>query len=211
MSSKEYFNQVAEKWDEMREDLFSTQIRNIAFSHVNFSAGQLAADIGAGTGFITEGLLEKGLEVIAVDQSDFMLKIIKKKFPHLNRIHCRAGVAEKLPIPNNFVNYCFANMCLHHVDSPLQAIKEMARILKPEGKIIITDLDKHNHKFLQAEQHARWLGFHKGELEQWFLEAGLKNIDVKYSGEKCYSKSQSNQYEVEMSILIALGEKPTTL
>ena len=42
--------------------------------------GKIAADIGAGTGFITEGLIRKGLKVIAVDQSEMILAEMKKKF-----------------------------------------------------------------------------------------------------------------------------------
>lgn len=207
MSSKEYFDRVAEQWDNMREDLFSERVRRKAFSSVDLRAGQLAADIGAGTGFITEGLVQKGIEVIAVDQSEAMLEIMKKKFFHFGKIYYRLGVAESLPIPNESVHYCFANMCLHHVDSPQQAISEMARILRPGGKVVITDLDKHNFQFLQAEQHARWLGFDRAELKEWFLEAGLKSILVDHSGENCFSKSNCGYHYANMSIFLAIGEK----
>jgi ubiquinone/menaquinone biosynthesis C-methylase UbiE len=37
-------------------------------------------------------------------------------------------------------------MALHHVDSPPEALKEMSRILKPGGKVVITDLDEHDYE-----------------------------------------------------------------
>ena len=69
MSSQQYFDGVANQWDEMRGAFFSDAVREIAIAKANPRAGQTAADLGAGTGFITEGLLERGLRVLAVDQS----------------------------------------------------------------------------------------------------------------------------------------------
>jgi len=207
VGSKEYFNQIAKQWDEMREDLFSQRIRDKAFSKAKLRSGQRAADIGAGTGFITEGLVRKGLEVVAIDQSELMLEVMRKKFHKFNRIFYRVGIAEELPIANNSVNYCFANMCLHHVDSPEKAIKEMARVIKPGGRVIITDLDKHEFNFLLEEQHARWLGFDRSEVRTWFLESGLKNIEIEYAGENCYSQSINGDCCANMSIFVASAEK----
>jgi len=44
--------------------------------------------------------------------------------------------------------YVMANMFLHHVEKPGQAILEMTRILKPGGKLVIADLDRHDYEFL---------------------------------------------------------------
>lgn len=59
MSSKSFFDQVANQWDEMRKGFFSDRIRDIAINKANIKSGELAADIGAGTGFITEALIKK--------------------------------------------------------------------------------------------------------------------------------------------------------
>ena len=73
------------------------------------------ADIGCGSGFITEGLIRAGLHVIAVDQSEAMLAAIKRKFANIADIDYRCGEAGRLPISNDSVDYAFANMYLHHV------------------------------------------------------------------------------------------------
>ena len=65
--SREYFDLVASKWDEMRRSFFSEEVREGAYRAAGLVPGRVAADIGCGTGFITEGLLEKGMKVIAVD------------------------------------------------------------------------------------------------------------------------------------------------
>ncbi|MBI1927893.1 methyltransferase domain-containing protein, partial [Candidatus Poribacteria bacterium] len=164
MNSKAYFDQVAHQWDQMRESFFPEAVRDKALSIAGVQAGQIAADIGCGSGFITEGLIREGLQVIAVDQSEAMLVEMKMKFAEIKTIDYRAGEAAQLPIPDESVDYAFANMYLHHVEVPSAAIKEMARILKPSGKLVITDLDKHDFVFLRDEHHDRWMGFEREDI-----------------------------------------------
>src|SRR5947209_5202804 len=143
----------------MRERFFSENVREKAFAVACVQSGRIVADIGAGTGYITEGLARRGLRVVAVDQSEEMLAEMKRKFAGLEGIEYRRGEAEKLPLDAGAVDYVFANMYLHHVESPPEAIKEMARILKPAGRLTITDALEHNFEFQREEHHDRWLGF----------------------------------------------------
>ena len=207
MNSKKYFDEVAHQWEIMREGFFSEDIKEKAFSVAGVQAGKKAADIGAGTGFITEGLIRKGLQVIAVDQSDTMLAEMKRRFAAVDGIDYHQGEAEKLPVPDETVDYAFANMYLHHVESPLKAIREMVRILKPGGKLVITDMDEHTFEFLRDEQHDLWMGFNREDIKQWFEKAGLKNVVVDYADENCCAQSSSEDELANVSIFVASGEK----
>lgn len=207
MSSKEYFKEVASEWDAMRQDFFSDSLREKAIALANPAPLSLAADIGAGTGFITEGLLKKGIHTIAIDQSPEMLEELKKKFMDSALIDCRLGESQELPANDNAVDYVFANMYLHHVPSPADAIKEMVRILKPEGKLIITDLDEHNFHFLIEEQHDRWMGFQRDDIKRWFSEAGLEAVQVDCAGENCCAESCADSTKASVNIFIASGVK----
>lgn len=81
MNSKKYFNEIAHQWDNMQQNFFSEEVRDKAFSIAGLKKGKIAADIGAGSGFISEGLIHKGLKVIAVDQSEAMLAEMRKEVP----------------------------------------------------------------------------------------------------------------------------------
>jgi ubiquinone/menaquinone biosynthesis C-methylase UbiE len=207
MSSKQYFEQVAGRWDQMRLSFFSDNVREAALAAAGVQAGKVAADVGAGSGFITEGLLQNGLSVIAVDQSEAMLEITRDKFSAFDAVDYRLGEASALPIADEAVDYAFANMYLHHVGSPPDAIKEMARVLKPGGRLVITDLDEHSFEFMRAEQHDQWLGFKREDITHWFAEAGLRNTTVECVGEDCCAESSSGCESASISIFIALGEK----
>lgn len=66
--------------------------------------GKVAADIGAGTGFITEGFLRKGLSVVAVDRSPEMLGRIRAKYGSPAPVDCRLGTARRLPLDDGEVD-----------------------------------------------------------------------------------------------------------
>lgn len=205
MKSKDYFNEVAPRWDQLRESFFSSSVREKALDVANVQPGRIAADIGCGTGFITEGLVERGLKVIAVDGSPAMLNAMRQKFSGQDSIDFRMGEAGSLPIPDETVDYSFANMYLHHLEDPLQAILEMARILKPGGVLVITDLDQHKNEFLKQEHNDRWMGFVRDDIRRWLHEAGLRDVSVECVGENCCATSSSGKECAEISIFVASG------
>jgi ubiquinone/menaquinone biosynthesis C-methylase UbiE len=204
MSSKAYFNAVADQWDQMRDGFFSEEVRETAYRVADIRCGKQAADVGAGTGFVTEGLVRRGLDVIAVDHSEAMLEQLKKKF---QGVHCRRGEAQNLPVADESVHYVFANMYLHHVDKPQNAIMEMTRILKKGGRIVITDLYEHNFEFLRKEHHDRWMGFKREDLENWFKASGLNDVAVACVNQDCCAGSADGKVSARVSIFVASGTK----
>jgi len=207
MNSKKYFEKVASQWDQMRKSFFSDNVRDEALAAANVKTGQLAADIGAGTGFVAEALVQKGLKVIAIDQSLAMLEEMKKKFDRFDMIDYRIGESDNLPIPDETVDAIFSNMYLHHVESPLVAILEMVRVLKTGGKIVITDMDVHEYEFLRKEHNDRWMGFKREDIRKWFAEAGLRNVQMDCVGEDCCAESDCGNKKASVSIFIACGTK----
>ena len=207
MDSRSYFDKVSDHWDQLRESFFSENVREVALSTAKIQAGRMAADIGAGTGFITEGLLNQGLKVIAVDRSEAMLEKMKTRLKKLDYVEYRIGESDNLPIQDDTVDYVFANMYLHHVEIPKSAINEMVRILKPRGKIVITDLDEHEFEFLREEQHDRWRGFKREDIKRWFVEAGIRDVQISCVGEDCCAVSENNSSRAKVSIFVASGSK----
>jgi ubiquinone/menaquinone biosynthesis C-methylase UbiE len=204
--SREYFAGVADKWDQLRESYFSDSVREKAISISGAKAGQVAADIGAGTGFMSEGLLRLGVTVIAVDDSAEMLSVARRKLG--SAVDFRLGSAEAIPIEDGKADCVFANMLLHHSGNPRAVIFEMCRILKEGGRVVITDLDEHNALFLRTEHHDRWMGFNRDKVRGWLEQAGMEEVNVTGMNESCCATSSAGE-NANVSIFAAVATKPT--
>lgn len=207
MSSKDYFDEVAKDWDTMRTAFFSEKVREKAYELAEVEEGKTAADFGAGTGFVTEGLLERKVKVYAVDQSKEMLELLRNKLGDKGDLVCVQGDSGNVPIQDYEMDYVFANMFLHHVEEPLTAIREMYRILKKGGKLVITDLDEHKFEFLKTEQFDVWMGFDRQQISEWYKEAGFINVNVTCVGCNCCADSEQSEDKANVSIFAAIGEK----
>ncbi|MCD4849323.1 class I SAM-dependent methyltransferase [Arthrobacter sp. AK01] len=90
---------------------------------------ETAADIGAGTGKFTALLLERGLEVAAVDPSTDMLEQLRKRYPQVSAVE---GTAEATGLADSAFDVVSVAQAWHWCD-PLPASTEISRILRPQG------------------------------------------------------------------------------
>ena len=207
MSSKNYFENVAQDWDEMRTGFFPTAVREKAIAEMDIQQGIKVADVGAGTGFITEGLAHLPISITAVDESQKMLEVMAEKFKSHTNINYLVSESESIQLADNSLQYALANMFLHHVERPAVVIKELYRVLDSGGKLIITDLDKHDFEFLVKEQNDRWMGFERTAIIEWFTAAGFKEVKVDCVNANCCADSCDTDAKAAVNIFIATGVK----
>lgn len=88
-------------------------------------------DLGAGTGKLTTRLVERGLDVVAVDPIPDMLEVLRTALPETQAL---LGTAEEIPLEDNSVDAVLVAQAWHWVD-PERAIPEVARVLRPGGRL----------------------------------------------------------------------------
>ena len=93
--------------------------------------GRDVLDLGAGTGKLTTRLVERGLNVIAVDPIAEMLEVLSSTLPDTPAL---LGTAERIPLPDNSVDAVLVAQAWHWVD-PEKAVPEVARVLRPGGRL----------------------------------------------------------------------------
>ncbi len=206
MSSSEKSLNDSGQYDPMREDFFSERIRDEAIIQLKTVSGKTAADIGAYTGFMSEGLLDAELKVIALDSSPSMVEFMKERFADIPEFKVIHTDPDTIKLDDESVEYAFANMQLHHVTDPQIAIREIFRILKHGGKAAITDLIFYSSEEIQKKYHHRWPGFSFPDLYDWFINAEFKNISIEKLTQNFICKQEDGE-EIKIDVFIACGEK----
>ena len=88
-------------------------------------------DLGAGTGKLTTRLVERGLDVIAVDPIAEMLEVLSGALPATPAL---LGTAEHIPLRDNSVDAVLVAQAWHWFDLK-RAVAEVARVLRPGGRL----------------------------------------------------------------------------
>ena len=205
-SSKQYFADVAEEWDEIRSGFFTEAMRDAAIARAQLPEAAVVADVGTGTGFVLQGLVNHAAELVGFDESAEMLAVAQHNFAGYPKLTLRQAEGQHLPAENNTFDAVFANMYLHHTPRPSQAIREMVRILKPGGKLVITDLDSHDQAWMQDAMADKWLGFERDEVRTWYEAAGLTAVDIDCAEGTCGCTAPGG-HDIALSIFVAMGQK----
>lgn len=88
-------------------------------------------DLGAGTGKLTEGLLNLGVDVAAVEPDPYMLAELNRRLPGVSALE---GTAERIPLPAASLDAVLVGQAFHWFDRDT-ALTEIARVLRPGGVV----------------------------------------------------------------------------
>jgi ArsR family transcriptional regulator len=89
-------------------------------------------------------------------------------------VEVRAGELESLPIGDGELDAAVLFLVLHYVAEPERALAEVARILKPGGRLVVADMTPHDREEYRQRMGHVWLGFSAEELAAWMAAAGLR-------------------------------------
>ena len=101
-----------------------------------FAVGD-ALDAGCGTGRHTEFLLQKGHRVIGVDASAGMLEIARTRLPD---VEFRVGDVGALPVQSSSMDLVVCALVLSHCRDLISPVGELARVTRPGGHVLISEL-----------------------------------------------------------------------
>jgi demethylmenaquinone methyltransferase / 2-methoxy-6-polyprenyl-1,4-benzoquinol methylase len=101
-------------------------------------AGERLLDVATGTGMVAAELLERAdCTVVGLDQSPQMLSAARTRFTgdDSDRVLLLEGQAEALPFPDASFDALTFTYLLRYVDDPPATIRELARVVRPGGRI----------------------------------------------------------------------------
>jgi len=135
--------------------------RNEVLHHLPNLSGTRLLDVAIGDGR-NMPLIPRDCQVFGVDISSVLLERCQRDYP--DRDTCLiVGEAESLPFPESTFDNCFSLGAINHVNDPGKAFREMARVVKPDGLVVVAD----EVPDLPNRQIAHKLGFRR--LQKWIL------------------------------------------
>ncbi|TPW29747.1 metalloregulator ArsR/SmtB family transcription factor [Martelella alba] len=172
-----YFARHAGEWDEMRRlHVAEEEVERCLVDLVGTKPVQALLDLGTGTGRMLLLLKDIYRRAVGVDASRDMLAVARANLDAegLNRAVVRLGDILNLPLEREDFDLVIVHQVLHFLDHPDQAIAEAARVLRPEGRLLVVDFAPHDLEYLREEHAHLRLGFSHQTMEDWMTRAGLK-------------------------------------
>ncbi len=182
-----YFDKIAKVYDSWYQTKTGSYVdrteKELVFSLLKSKTG-LSLDLGCGTGNYSLELYKKGFGVIGLDLSKEMLKVARKKIPEILFIK---GDAYFLPFKNEVFDLILSITMFEFIKEPEKVMREIYRVLKPGGEILIGTMNGKSLWFLfkrikslfveTAYRYARF--YTPKELENLCKIVGFKNIETR--------------------------------
>ncbi|HSC82587.1 MAG TPA: metalloregulator ArsR/SmtB family transcription factor [Pseudomonas sp.] len=187
-ASRDFFAKTADKF-QAQQDLIAglPQYRDSVLALLDalgFAAGSTALEVGPGDGAFLPELARRFSRVTALDNSAAMLELARQRCneEHLGNVELQ--LADALNDEIGAADCVVVNMVLHHFAAPAEALKQLARLVKPAGSLLVTELCSHDQSWARTACGDLWLGFEQEDLARWADAAGLTPGESLYVGLK---------------------------
>lgn len=131
------YDKKAPKYDKTIDGHYTAKFKKKLLETISVSDGEKVLDVGCGNGTLISGISRLAkIHAFGVDISPKMIDECRVRHPHID---FQVSVADELPFDDN--EFDVVTMCcvLHHLDEPQKFFAEVRRILKPGGRLIVSD------------------------------------------------------------------------
>ena len=170
------------------------------FQNYKLKSNQTILELGCGNGSMWSAYADnipEGIRLILSDFSNGMLESAKRNTSNMSYIEYKVIDAQYIPYDNKTCDIIIANHMLYHVADIDKALKEISRVIKPNGIFYSTTIGENNLKeiieILHNFNHA--IDFARESITKMFgLETGKKKL------EKYFNKVELLRYEDSLHI-----------
>jgi len=167
-----FFYNQSEVWDKMRADMIGARTDLLALLDL-LDENWVVGDLGCGAGHISEALAPCVGRVIAVDESGPMLAAAQTRLKSHSNVELRTGTIESLPIEDATLDAAVLFLVAHFITDPTKVMREIRRVLKPGGRLLIVDLMSHDRIEYVVQLGHVWQGFDGDQVKKWLSSAGF--------------------------------------
>ena len=180
--SKQTFDEQASIYESTYNGRHAEKLYNQVIEKVNRFKCKNVLDIGCGTGTVLS-LLAKNQDIClsGVDLSEKMISIAKKKL--MGRVELKLGDSEELPWDDSTFDAIICTDSFHHYPEPEKVLKEMRRVLKAKGNLIIGDpwaispLRQITNWMIKYSKDGDYRIYSKTEISKLLLSCGFNSVN----------------------------------
>jgi ubiquinone/menaquinone biosynthesis C-methylase UbiE len=137
-NTKVRFNKFAIRLQESFLTIGSKKRIQLMQQYIDITSRDVLLDVGGNTGKITEVYARDCKEVVVLEPKHAVVEYGRKYRPHIKYVE---GGAENIPLPAEHFDKVVASASFHHFPNQDIGLEEMKRVLKPDGKMIIIEID----------------------------------------------------------------------
>lgn len=144
MAQLKFDDQARRELETLYRTADANRRRGLVRAALSAAAGESIADVGCGPGFLCAELaadVGPGGKVVGIDSSPTMLEVAADRCHDHPHVELRAGEATHLPLESESVDGAICVQVLEYVPDVATALRELHRILRPGGRIVIWDVD----------------------------------------------------------------------
>ncbi|WP_158058632.1 methyltransferase domain-containing protein [Halorussus halophilus] len=173
-----FYKYLSKVYDQVNPFIWNEEMRDESLSMLDIDEDDRVLDVGCGTGFATEGLLEHSDNVYALDQSVHQLQKAWQKLGKHDPVSFTRGDAERLPFQTDSFDVVWSSGSIEYWPNPILALREIRRITKPGGQVLIVGPNYPESTVFQKLADAIMLFYDREEADRMFEEAGY--VDVRH-------------------------------
>jgi len=184
-ASRRGFDKWAPTYEEDRRSRWNARSQGAAFDALELGADDRLLDVGCGSGAAVRRAAPFVSRVVGVDLSPAMIERALQLAAGLEDVEFRVAESSELPFEDGSFTAVLCTTSFHHYPDAAAAVREMARVLVPGGRLVIGDPSADRwearlaDRFLRRfdESHVRL--YRSIELAALLYGAGLENVAVR--------------------------------
>jgi len=185
-ASRRYFNEWAARYDRSWTQIWFRENHRLIVEAMSPPADARILDLGCGTGQLAAHLAQRVPRgsVLGVDPAEEMVRVARRAHRQRTNLCFEVGSSEAIPAAADTFDMVASTISFHHWARPVESLQDIARVLKPNGRVLILDLCRDNLFMGALDQLQRWLQpSHAGiasttEMRRYYSHAGLRRLQI---------------------------------
>lgn len=184
-SARRWFDRRAGSYETGFTSRWRDPVQRESLNALDLSGEDRMLDVGCGTGAASRAAAAVASSVVGIDLSPEMIREAAGAAEAIENVRFEVADSEGLPFGDREFTAVLCSNSFHHYPEPLQAVREMARVLAPNGRLVIGDAcadlatARVADRFLRLFEPGHVRLYRSAELGSFLYRAGLSQVRIR--------------------------------